>query len=349
MFSKLTIDNYRGIRHAEIDGLTQVNIFFGKNNCGKSSVLEAVFLLCGQSNPMITFTANRFRGLRLFTKQGIEMEFYGCLPENVINIKADGQMPRQLTIEMFEENNLNVDIKDKREKPIAALEKDYGVRHSFRINDFPITFRAEMRLNPDDDEQAKANTDERYKERIYCKYLSSRHQNDTEFTSYDKVVEHKAEASFFEVLRIVEPRLVDLASNGKLLMADVGYNRRIPVKSLGDGFCKILSIILSIYECENGVLIIDEIENGLHHSVIEKCWNVFLKMAKENNVKLFISTHSLELLRGLASTLEDEAYTEYKQEVSAYKLIRMDDDELAALRYDSKKLTYCLEQEIEIR
>lgn len=48
MFEELSIKNFRGIRQAEIKGFSQVNLLLGKNNCGKSSVLEALFLISGQ-------------------------------------------------------------------------------------------------------------------------------------------------------------------------------------------------------------------------------------------------------------------------------------------------------------
>ncbi len=49
MIENIEIENFRGIRRGRIDGLSRVNLFFGKNNCGKSSLLEALFLVCGQS------------------------------------------------------------------------------------------------------------------------------------------------------------------------------------------------------------------------------------------------------------------------------------------------------------
>ena len=53
MIKTIEIEHFRGIRHAKIDGLKEVNIFFGKNNCGKSSLLDAIFLISGLS---ISFT-----------------------------------------------------------------------------------------------------------------------------------------------------------------------------------------------------------------------------------------------------------------------------------------------------
>ncbi|MDE6081815.1 MAG: AAA family ATPase, partial [Muribaculaceae bacterium] len=58
MFNTLRIKYFRGVKSAEIEGFKRINLFFGKNNCGKSTVLEALFLVTGQSNPVLPLTVN---------------------------------------------------------------------------------------------------------------------------------------------------------------------------------------------------------------------------------------------------------------------------------------------------
>ena len=49
-YKKINIKGFRWIKNAEIDGLSRVNLFLGQNNCGKTSILEAIFLLSGYNN-----------------------------------------------------------------------------------------------------------------------------------------------------------------------------------------------------------------------------------------------------------------------------------------------------------
>ena len=58
MFNKIEIERFRGIKHASIEGFKQINLFFGKNNCGKSTLLESLFLLTGLSNPILLRNVN---------------------------------------------------------------------------------------------------------------------------------------------------------------------------------------------------------------------------------------------------------------------------------------------------
>lgn len=62
-FSNIEITNFRGIDHLEIGGLAPVNVFVGANNVGKTSVLEAVFVLSGLSNPQMPTRVNYLRSV----------------------------------------------------------------------------------------------------------------------------------------------------------------------------------------------------------------------------------------------------------------------------------------------
>ena len=109
MFRSIKIENFRGIRTSEIDDLSQVNLFFGKNNCGKSSVLEALFLVAGQSNPILPFNVNGFRGLTSFSEQDLAIDFYN-LVEGKISIAVDDEVPRSLEITAFHSKNNDISL-----------------------------------------------------------------------------------------------------------------------------------------------------------------------------------------------------------------------------------------------
>lgn len=99
MFSDIIIERFRGIRYANIPELSRVNVFFGKNNCGKSSLLEAIFLVCGQSNPQLPININILRGYRtLHNINDLSIDFYNLDTTSSIHISAGGEEPRDLEI-----------------------------------------------------------------------------------------------------------------------------------------------------------------------------------------------------------------------------------------------------------
>ena len=69
-------------------------------------------------------------------------------------------------------------------------------------------------------------------------------------------------------------------------------NNPLPLRSMGDGINRILTIILAMVNCENGYLLIDEFENGLHYSVQEKLWEIIFYLAERLNIQVFATTHS---------------------------------------------------------
>src|SRR5262249_21192052 len=103
-------------------------------------------------------------------------------------------------------------------------------------------------------------------------------------------------------LRVIEPRLTGLTlvtrRSVPLIYADVqGMDRKVPVALLGDGMSKLLSIILAIATIDNGIILIDEVDAGIHHSVLPKVWEGIFKAAKDFNCQIIATTHSYECLQ----------------------------------------------------
>lgn len=92
---------------------------------------------------------------------------------------------------------------------------------------------------------------------------------------------------------------------------------------------------------------VDEIDNGLHYSVMPKLWNVILQTCKKLNTQMFVSTHSIDMVKALVSAMSEIDVQD--NDVSAFKLMKKSDDELVALRYGIKELSYSIEQELEVR
>ena len=161
-----------------------------------------------------------------------------------------------------------------------------------------------------------------------------------------EIIQNKQEKEIVEALQIVEPRITDVQLVGKRVMVDVGLPTRLPINVLGDGVRKVLAVILSIYTCRNGVLIIDELDNGLHFSVMPQLWEVILYMCQKHHTQIFASTHSMDLVKSLVKAIGKSAQM---PQIASYKLIRKADDELVALRYSAEELSYAIKQEIEVR
>ena len=131
-----------------------------------------------------------------------------------------------------------------------------------------------------------------------------------------------------EGLKLIEPRVKDFIFTDKEMLVDIGLTKRIPVNMMGDG-----------------ALLVDEISNGFHYSVMCNLWKVLINAAIRNNTQLFITTHDTDSIKGL----RDAALNKYNDIVAAFKLLRTSDDELKAYHYSLASLDYSINQEIEVR
>ncbi len=339
MFDKLKIERFRGISHADISGFRHVNLFFGKNNCGKSSLLEAIFLACGQSNPVLPLNINGFRDYRKIQKKDIALDFYKLDTEKEIQISLYNEEIRNLTISFFEQVPPDVKL-DENGKSVSSIPQDqYGhiLHYSYGGQDMvsKIVFES---TGPN----IVQDIDSRYKERLKCRYLGPKFDFYTSIQGLDNVIKNKDENIILEALKIIEPKISDFHYSDGDILVDIGFEQRVPINVLGDGVRKMVSLLTSVYECRDGVLLVDEISNGFHYSVMENLWKAMVNACLANNVQLFATTHDLDSIKGVADSIDDEY-------VSAFHLEKIDDDELKAFFFSKTDLEYMLRQRIEMR
>lgn len=118
----------------------------------------------------------------------------------------------------------------------------------------------------------------------------------------------------------------------------------MPLKSLGKGALRLFDMALALAASRNGLLLIDEAENGLHYSLQPKFWSMMLETAHKNNVQVLATTHSWDCLRGFAQAALANPCIEGL-------LLRLDKAEqgLRALEYEEEDLEAAVEQGIEVR
>ena len=349
MFKALQIKNFRGIKSAEINGLAQINLFFGKNNCGKSTVLEALFLISGQSNPVLPLSINSMRNYMRFSEDDLNIEFYNLNPENTIFISAQGDEDRWLEISQIKSHSKTVNLESLTNGLSDSAAKNYGLKLNYSIGKKDNKYSSEFILKEGDPDNGKVSVDKRYKESLFSQYITSSSQQTSLNDEFARIVANKQESHILTALREIDPSINDIQLVGNEILVDIGAEQRLPINMTGDGLRKILMIIISIYRCRNGILLIDEIDNGFHFSAMEVLWKAILTTARDNNVQLFASTHNIDSLKGLNNVLGEAAYSSYQKKVSAFKLLKDKNGKVTGLRYDYPSFQYSINQELEMR
>ena len=118
----------------------------------------------------------------------------------------------------------------------------------------------------------------------------------------------------------------------------------VPLKRLGDGAVRVFGVALALANSRDGFLLIDEVENGLHHSVQKRFWRMVLETAEANNVQVLATTHSRDCVEGFA-----RAAAECRHIEGALARINRRNGERWAVEYSEKDMWVAAEQGIEVR
>lgn len=109
---------------------------------------------------------------------------------------------------------------------------------------------------------------------------------------------------------------------------------------------RLFSIILTFFDTQNGIVLIDEIENGFHYSSQEILWNTILKAAEDFNVQIFATTHSLECVKAFSSTYA--RFVQNNDDIRLYRIEKKDND-VNVVSSDHKILEAALESDWDVR
>lgn len=344
MFTKIEIERFRGIRHASIKGFKQINLFFGKNNCGKSSLLESLFLASGLSNPLLPIRVNVMRGYSKARLNDLKLDFYNLDTSRPIHIRMENEEKRDLSISLFEQSQNNVSINADDNNILSNVQEGkYGLKFDFKVNG--RHYESQIRFDSANSTEATSIVSDQYAESLRCTYLSPKYDFNASIQGLKNILQNKDEHFIVEGLKIIEPRVTDFIFADNEMLVDIGLAKRIPVNMMGDGARKIVSLLTAVYDCKDGALLVDEISNGFHYSVMGSLWKVLINAAVRNNTQLFVTTHDNDSIKGLRNA----ALNEFDDIVAAFKLLKTSDDELKAYHYSLESLDYSINQEIEVR
>lgn len=347
MIENLLIQHFRGIRECELKNLKHFNLFLGKNNCGKSSVLDALFLFSNGNNPTLSLQINNIRNYIATFRDSVRTIFYGIDTSRPIIIEGvlDGNIRHQ-EITFEEKTAEKVDLTSVTTN--GELKKNFILRilNQHQGEEISESSISVLDNNPEKGEvQAKANYQE-----IPAYYMPSSVQYKDTLKAYSVILKNKEEKYIIKILQQIEPTIKDIVVVDNQIMTDIGLPQRIPIEVMGDGIKKIFSIILNIYQSQNGILLLDEVDNGLHYLSMPVMWKAILHAACECNTQIFATTHNIDSLHSLNQVLESDEYFHNQNNISIYTLRKdFTNGKLYALHSNYAQFSHLTEQDIEMR
>ena len=112
---------------------------------------------------------------------------------------------------------------------------------------------------------------------------------------------------------------------------------------MGDGMWRMLAMAIAITQCKGGVLLVDEIDTGLHYSVMSQMWNLIYNAAKELDVQVFATTHSYDCVYSLAQICSN---ADMQKSVTVQ---RIEAGKKRSIPYDEDEITVAASRDIEVR
>ena len=357
----IDIENFRGFAKLKLENFKRVNLFLGQNNCGKTSLLEALFLVTGISNPQLSLNINAFRDLPFLDEEDFRYIFhdldYNVVPKLIANF-SEKELQRILEIvpifkEVIPTANELKKINQDQLSSSAINSTDYGARVSGLTSKFSIkekhkerkNYKSQIYLQPGG---LTIDQPRNYKETINGVFLRSGVNESSAIQRLEKIIQAKKQDSIVKILQEIDPRIQDIVvlSNSRIFFDIEEINHLVPSNIMGDGIRRILSMVTTIWETSNGIIFIDEIENGLHYSAHEKLWRALLAASEEFNVQLFVTTHNIETLERLRSVALNQSL---QGEIKSYSLKQLKNGSMRAYEYGFEEFAHAIQQEIEIR
>lgn len=355
----LQIENYRVFRRLRIERLGRANLFVGKNNAGKSSILEAVRLYASRGTEDVLWTIldshDETRGAgpvqsedRLYA---VKQLFHGreteWSDESEIRIGPTGDPRESLTIRIVTVRHELTGLEQSQfwTKGIPVGEPQIAVLTTVGNTQRIISLNGESRRWKTSSPLRMPETTLR-QTYVPPEGLSS----DTAARLWDLITLTDLEESVIEALRIISPEIERISFIGehgqtRIPMAKLTNQvRPIPLRSLGDGVGRMLGIALSLVSARGGVLLLDEVENGIHFGAQEQLWQLTFRLAHQMNTQVFATSHSWDCIEAFQRAAALDPHEEAA-------LVRLDvhSDAITPTTFSERDLSIVTRDRIEVR
>ncbi|OGC01712.1 hypothetical protein A2V82_14195 [candidate division KSB1 bacterium RBG_16_48_16] len=324
-----------------------------------------MFLIIGFTNPQLPRSINFFRDLFLTQTDDFRFIFYQLDFNSQVRIEAEIK-PDQLRTLVIKpqfslsspENGSQTVISDEADVSSTLVMPSENIEKLILNSSIkkkgqgkPKNFRSEISIEETTEGiKQKIKAPNNYKESMRGFFINA----DTVYKDLSPRIENiivkKQKDVLLEPLRNIEPKIRDISfGNNGMIYVDVGYSRLMPVNLLGDGIRRMLSILAKVLDTKDGIILLDEIENGLHYSSLKVFLKYLIRMSELQNVQLFLTTHSKETLNNLSEILSTEEFKKFRSDIRSFTIRKHEKDKTISYPYDFEKLEYAIEQDIEMR
>ncbi|SHE19511.1 AAA family ATPase [methanotrophic endosymbiont of Bathymodiolus puteoserpentis (Logatchev)] len=384
MLNSLEIKNFRSLEDFQVKKLGRINLIVGKNNSGKSSVLEALRIYAGNANKGLLEKIAQGHDEKCFVESSDQESFNGVLPfedlftgrkfpvgEVPIVIGELGNEEEALKIYHVYRVEREVSVNDEDGKFIEKSVRQVSVTELAKVNKSQIVGEGLLILK-------KGNTvliDFKHSHPSFTRFVLDGITVPSSFIptqliamndlakDWDAIALTEAEEMVKAAMQIILPEFESLIFVNDSVYADTtgketrrvakvkikGLSRPVPLNSLGDGMLRILQMVLKVFPAKGEFLLIDEFENGLHYSVQEKVWTLLFELAEKLDIQVFATTHSWDCIESFSKVAMDKKSIEGVLFRVGQSVRNSDKGRVIATVFDEQQLYNITQADVEVR
>lgn len=364
MLTSLRVRNFRLFRDLRIEALGRINLIGGQNGVGKTSLLEAIYLLSMAAIPQAVLKIGATRGVPVIEGQEHPLlnTFWQPLFQNLdlarpVQVKAQDDRVGRRKVEM---RVSAAGAAEQEAKAIEAQIRGDGAGNRDRATGLavPITDGRETVLT-----SWHHSGQDRRSGRIEIRgrdvelsggtpgaqsvaFVSARNGNPAEDVHLlARLRKRKQTDLLLKALQVVEPRLRTVeensASGPPVLVGDIGLNELLPLSQMGEGLTRVARLILAVAEARDSLVLVDEFENGIHYSLLEHVWSAVDEAARAYGAQVFATTHSYECLRAANRSLGEN--------LRYHRMERDSAENVRCVSFDDSEVTTSVQHGFEVR
>ena len=321
----IDIDRYKCFSDFSAHGFQRVNLIAGKNNVGKTALMEAIYI--NVRSPTVSDFISSLLGLYIIRKR----TDYAYI---ILNTKAASDSIK----------NQNSTLKIKTNIKIIGLN----------INDSETSRKYEIDINNSNNSILEAEMDifSISKKSIIdniCWIGSSRDSQKNIIASYSDIQEKDREDDLNHFINSFDSEIEKVKVIGdsiqcRVTASDGSFSYR-DISEYGDGLRLYISVVADMFAAENHYLFIDEIDNGVHYTSLDKLWDIILTLSKELNVQVFATTHSRECIESYCRMVEKHN----ARDISFITLVKNKEKQIKAIVRDYDTFVDSIHDAREVR
>ena len=353
MYKTFRVKNFRCFRDLEITDLGRVNLIAGKNNTGKTALMEALFLLTHPLTPQWLSDIQETRGLAASGEDRRDtwrQFFYELNTQRDISLY--GKDPT------FDGTRRDLFISEHEANPSNLNHMGQYIQHAKQlglIRENTIDIRGASLLQfafavpNSESERSNVYLPSRADMPVYSNiafdqesgFIPVQGRSETKWIAdnFSKLDIHGKLPQLIQSLAVFEPDLTDLrllSLSSDLTVWGKVSTKQIPLKLMGEGVNRFANLAIAMMAIGPDYLFVDEIENGIHHSVQSKVWQAIGKLARELDIQVFATTHSLEMIRAAYEAFSGQGKLE---DLRLHRLDRdSETDDIQAVTYNRRAL-----------